>query len=67
MMKTVATILLGAIGISTFTGCEVYRHPHHDEVIVEPAGYRHDRVIEHRDWDHDHHDRDWDHDRYDRY
>jgi hypothetical protein len=64
MLKTVATILMGAIGTSMFTGCVVYRHPHHDDVVVEPAGYRHERVIEHHDRDHDRHDDHSDRDRY---
>jgi hypothetical protein len=58
MLKAIAMTLLGIIGLSTLSGCVVYPHHHHDDIVVEPAGYRyHDR-----DWDRHYHD----HDRYDR-
>lgn len=72
MFKSICAMLAGTIGMTALSGCASYPHRHHDEVIVESAGYRlGDReVIERRDgWDGNRHgerrderrdDRHWD-------
>ena len=63
MFKSITFALLGAIAVSTLSGCVVYPHRHYDDVVVEPAGYRYhegDRDWHDRDRGYRDHDREWD-------